>query len=290
RFYICPKGTPEDSVSFSLALERKEYTSSPLPDGFKVDVKFNVYLYNHFENNFIKISGNQGSAVHFEGKKTRTWAYPSLPQAHLTNPANGYLLGDECMFGIEVLLCDKEECLRDCLLTLNGEATGRFTYKMKHFSKKILELQKKTLGISPSFKVGKYKCSIMYSLYNRDGELGDGPVLKLVSRPWNNRKDTESDMFFSLQISFRPFQLEDIKEKWCKRLKTKVLLRVKDQSLREEHVQVEGCHWLGRQTLCWPRFMELAAITNPDKGFLVNDTLIIEAQVSVLSSLTRFMY
>ncbi|PIA48254.1 hypothetical protein AQUCO_01400677v1 [Aquilegia coerulea] len=282
RFYICTKGTPTDTLSFSLTLEGTEF-HDPFPNGYKIDAKFNVYLFNHLKNNFVKISGNQGSAVSFERQNPRTWAHPSLPHAYLTDPANGYMFRDTCMFGIEVLRCSNT-CLHDSLLTLNGEATGSYTFQLEPFSEKILERQIIRIGMAPRFEVGNYNCRIMYSLESRNGTLGDGPF-KEVNLPLAEKNSTPQ--FLSLHIMFRPSQLEDVEDKWSKRLEAKVLMRVKDQSPREEHVQREGCQWLGHHSLGWPRFMKLSDITNPDKGYLVNDSLIIEAEVSVLSLVTR---
>ncbi|KAF5205363.1 hypothetical protein FRX31_005050 [Thalictrum thalictroides] len=68
RFYIYPEGPPKARVCFALEFDGR-LDRSPLPCWFKVDAKFNVYIYNHFKNNFIKISGNQGSAVRVVARK-----------------------------------------------------------------------------------------------------------------------------------------------------------------------------------------------------------------------------
>ncbi|KAF5203552.1 Traf-like family protein [Thalictrum thalictroides] len=286
RLYIYPEGPPKERVCFALEFDGRS-DHSPLPCGFKVDAKFNVYIFNHLNNNFVNISGNQGSAVRFVARKSFTWSHPGLPMALLTNPAIGYLFCDQCTFGIEVLLCD-DVCRRDVLSRMNGEVTGSFTFELKPFSQKFLELQNlpnRDAGVSPHFVFGDYKCLIMYSLYDRNGKLGDGPLMQSTS-PDFNKNSAETDWFLSLRINLMPLQF-DYDEYKCKKLEAKVLLRVKDQSLSGDHVQVEDHRWFGARSLCWPRFMEVATITNPNKGFLVNDTLIIEAEVSIQSSLDR---
>ncbi|PIA45755.1 hypothetical protein AQUCO_01600181v1 [Aquilegia coerulea] len=80
---------------------------------------------------------------------------------------------------------------------------------------------------------------------------------------------------------------DEIDHKWAKQVYMKLLLRVRDQSIRKEHPQQEACHCLISEMFGSPKFMELGVLTDPNKGFMVNDTLIIEAEVSVLTSLKR---
>ncbi|PIA45735.1 hypothetical protein AQUCO_01600170v1 [Aquilegia coerulea] len=286
KFLVFPKGPPQDHMTFGLVLDgTRDY--SILPVGSKVDAKFNVYLYNHIKGNFIKVAENQGSSIRFEGQKLKTRASPSLSLGYLSNPSHGYLLCDECIFGVEVLVCDDTyQC--DCLSTIKGAVPVTFTWKMNHFKAKFLKLQKERVGKTPTFKVGDYDGVIMYFAPEyRSGTLEDCPV-RLITNPGSSPKsisETE-DRFFSLYIFFSPKCLEE-SDQCSKHINVKVVLRIKDQSTREEHIQREATRWIGKEMLGWPKFIELSLLTDPNKGYLVDDKIIIEAEVVVLASIKR---
>ncbi|PIA45761.1 hypothetical protein AQUCO_01600187v1 [Aquilegia coerulea] len=104
----------------------------------------------------LNFAGNTRSSVRFEAQMRSTWASPPLMLAILTNQSNGYLVGDECMFGVEVLVCDNT-CQRDCISIMKGGVAGKFCWKIRHVKEKFLGLQKKAGGSSPLFKVGNFK-------------------------------------------------------------------------------------------------------------------------------------
>ncbi|PIA45762.1 hypothetical protein AQUCO_01600186v1 [Aquilegia coerulea] len=241
KFLLYLNGPPTNCLSFGLIIVGDRFGSA-LPVGWKVDAKFNIYLFNHVNRSFIKIAENRGWAIRFQFQKLLTLASASLLLSVLTNISNGFLHNDECIFGVKVLVCDDITCARNYLSTLNG-VTGTYTWKIKRFPKTFLKLQKDGALFSPRFKVGKYKCSIMCTTVTRSNPaLGDG-LVKTNRMPscGNNIPDITmtENRFFSIFIRFQCSCLEDV-EKWSETVNTMARIRVIDQSKTEEHIVREG--------------------------------------------------
>lgn len=89
---------------------------------------------------------------HFHAMKTE-WGFAKfLPLCDFENAANGYLIGDSCIFGAEVFVLKhtgQGECVS--ILALRDQFTNIYTWKIHHFS----TLNEKSYS-SDKFTVGDY--------------------------------------------------------------------------------------------------------------------------------------
>ncbi|GFP95327.1 ubiquitin carboxyl-terminal hydrolase 12 [Phtheirospermum japonicum] len=116
RLIIHPKGHgPEkdgEYISVYLAIS----DTNSLPENWEVNAVFSIFILN-------QISGN----YHYTpGKTTRRyfsmmtdWGFPKFISKKLfTNPSNGYLMDDNCVFGAEVFV-NKNKVVTECLSLKN---------------------------------------------------------------------------------------------------------------------------------------------------------------------------
>ncbi|KAI9162225.1 hypothetical protein LWI28_025116 [Acer negundo] len=167
-----------------------------------------------------------------------------------SDPVNGYLLDDNCVFGVEVFVV-KNTFKEGCLSMIHDPAKCDHTWKVTNFSTLVNDKY-----VSESF--GCYRWYIL--LYPNGNSDGKGNSISL---------------FLGLSLlSIAPGT----------KLLAKVIMRVKNQ-MNGKHIEYKDCNLYGPRDssgLGRTRFISLAKLKDPEQGFLVDDTLIIEAEVTLL--------
>ncbi|KAK0596507.1 hypothetical protein LWI29_016366 [Acer saccharum] len=165
------------------------------------------------------------------------------------NPVNGYLIDDACTFGVEVFVV-KNTLNERCLSMINDPTTYFYSWKVTKFS---------TLGKEryESDSFGYYNWNIVLYPEGNGGGKGNSISIYLDVSPSSIPDDTK--------------------------LVVKFTMRVKDQK-NGRHVEFEDNHFNASNNgdWGWSRFLSLAELKDPKNGFVVNDTLIIEAEVTLL--------
>ncbi|XP_057990309.1 uncharacterized protein LOC110632000 [Hevea brasiliensis] len=168
--------------------------------------------------------------------------------------SNGYVDDDCCVFGTEIHVI-KCEGKGERFSIVEEPDDGTFTWMIEKFS----TLQK-TRNRSEEFSLANHKWRLL--LYPKGDSMARGKSVSLFLELLNN--------------SAHPHQ----------RVYTEYKLTVKDQ-VRESHHEIKGSDWFNSKSGddCWgcSEFMPLNDIYNASKGFLVDDTLIVEAQISLLA-------
>ncbi|KAM3685444.1 hypothetical protein ACJW31_11G117900 [Castanea mollissima] len=69
----------------------------------------------------------------------------------------------------------------------------------------------------------------------------------------------------------------------------KFKLRIRDQ-INKNHVENTAKHWFSKSLKAWgfSKFLLLENLNDASKGFLVNDTLIVEAEIMAVSNIKLF--
>ncbi|KAK1577253.1 hypothetical protein Q3G72_020182 [Acer saccharum] len=169
-----------------------------------------------------------------------------------SNPTNGYLFDDTCVLGVEVFVV-KNTLKKQRLSMIHKPVTYFHSWKVNKFS----TLPKESYM---SEKFGCYKWTIMLYPVGYGGGKGN------------------SISIFLFQSSIP----SDTK------LVVKFIKRVKDQK-NGNHFEFEDNYLFvpNDNIWGWERFLSFADLEDPKQGFLVDDTLIIEAEVTLLGLLAE---
>ncbi|KAK4837033.1 hypothetical protein QYF36_002262 [Acer negundo] len=166
------------------------------------------------------------------------------------DPVNGYLLDDNCVFGVEVFVV-KNTFKEGCLSMIHEPAKYDHTWKVNNFSTLVNESY-----VSESF--GCHKWNILF--FPNGCSKGKGNSISLY-----------------LGLSLSSIALDT-------KLLAKVIMCVKNQ-MNGKHIEYRACNLYGPRDSCGlgrMRFLSLAKLKDPEQGFLVDDTLIIEAEITLL--------
>ncbi|KAK2654569.1 hypothetical protein Ddye_014425 [Dipteronia dyeriana] len=223
--------------------------TSSLPAGWEVNVISKKFIFNHSQNKYFSNKDLYENRYHAMNTSCGIAKFMDLNT--FSNPVNGYLTDNACVFGVEVFVVGNT--LKEEHLSLMIEpATYFHTWKVTNFS----TLVEKTY-VSESF--GCYKWNIM--LYPNGTVEGKGNSISLF-----------------LDVSRSSIPLNS-------KLFVKFILRVKQQKVNGKHIEYEEIYMyssLDSSAFGFREFISLAKLKDPKRGYLVDDTLIIEAEVTLL--------
>ncbi|KAH7522736.1 hypothetical protein FEM48_Zijuj07G0170100 [Ziziphus jujuba var. spinosa] len=243
RLSFYPNGKNNGNDYISLYLEIAE--TDIYPSGWEVNVNFKLFVYDQIRDKYLTI---QGVKRFHEMKKE--WGFAQfLALETFTNSSNGYLVDDCCVFGTEVFVINYSgNCETISMVKMPLNFT--FTWEIKNFSK-LNELR----YYSQVFNV-------------------EGVDWSLVIYP-NGTNKNAMDESFSLYMSLADWKSHPTK----KPVYAEYRLRALDQ--------VNGNKWFKYQAIDnsygYSKFMRLKDLYEASKGFIVNDTLIVEVDLLIIS-------
>ncbi|EYU25596.1 hypothetical protein MIMGU_mgv1a020961mg, partial [Erythranthe guttata] len=121
--YKC-NGKDSDYISVNLAMT----DTSSLPTNWEVNVVFNIFLFNHISGHYL-YSPDVSKTMKFE------WGLSKLISKEiLSDPSNGYLVNDTCVFGAEVFVIERHAAV-ECLSLDNVDTRYKHDLKISDFSK-----------------------------------------------------------------------------------------------------------------------------------------------------------
>ncbi|KAJ0033934.1 hypothetical protein Pint_25972 [Pistacia integerrima] len=225
--------------------------TSSLQIGWEVNMIFNFFLFNQLKEKYFSLQ--DGSVKQLQEMKTKWGIKNFIDLNTFSDPLNGYLINDSCVFGAEVFVVGKT-FKGDHLSLIKNYDTLYHTWKNEKFSTLLEEYYE-----SESF--GFYKWNV--SLYPN----GDGPG-----------KGNSISLFLNLPGSSVP---QDMK------LLVMFTMSVKDQLYGKHVKRTSQSVYKPSDKVGFHRFMALEQLKNPKKGFLVDDTLIIEVEVKLVGVVTK---
>ncbi|KAH7522735.1 hypothetical protein FEM48_Zijuj07G0170000 [Ziziphus jujuba var. spinosa] len=242
------KNNGKDYISLYLVIAETE----TYPFGWEVNVNFKLFVYDQIRDKYLTI---QGVKRFHEMKKE--WGFEQLLALEtFTNSSNGYLVNDCCVFGAEVFVINYSgnwETISMVKTPLNSTVT----WEIKDFSK-INELR----YFSPVFNVG-------------------GVDWRLLVYP-NGPNKKAKDKSFSLYITLADWKSNPTK----KPVYAEYMLRALDQ-VNGRHVEKKGYRWFKYNApnygSGYSKFMELKDLYEASKGLIVNNTLIVEVDLLIIS-------
>ncbi|XP_056174168.1 uncharacterized protein LOC115687212 isoform X2 [Syzygium oleosum] len=247
---LYPNGNKKDNGSGYISLYLSIEERDKLADGLKVHINYKLFVYNKSRKEYLTIQDAEGAVSSFHRSKTQRGFPRFLSLKKLKK--DGYLEGDSCTFGAEVFVIQPAQ-LREESFTLTKYPTQRtHTWNIQGWS---------TLGTrrhSNEFTI-------------------EGRQWKLLVDPKGNTDSKEKSMSVYLEVQRLTGKMKVYAE---------FSLRVLDQ-LKNKHKDHEFKCWLSASH---PRggdanFMPLRDLLKKSgKGFVSNDTLIVEVQFSIISA------
>nr|XP_004494356.1 uncharacterized protein LOC101507267 isoform X1 [Cicer arietinum] len=242
------KGDGQGHVS--IYLELMDPTS--LPIDWEVNAIINFSAYNFMEDEYV--TTQDASVRRFHVLKTE-WGIPKFINLDtFKDPSNGYLVGDTCVFGVEVFVVETKN-KGDCLSIIHGPKISH-SWKFSKFSFANLDRYE-----SESFVGGDYKWKLI--LYPNGVVEGKGNSISL---------------FLALDVSTLTPNTKIVVD--C-------TLRAKDQN-SAKHAQHNFSRKFSNSNSVWGsrHLVALAKLNNQNSGFLVDDACIFEVEFVVIGLIT----
>ncbi|XP_056163043.1 ubiquitin C-terminal hydrolase 12-like [Syzygium oleosum] len=116
RLILYPKGDKSrnggDHLSIYLAISK----STPLKVGSEINATVRFFVLDRIRDQYLT---KQGRATRFHVMQSQ-WGIPRfMPLATFTDPSNGYLIDDTCVFGVEIVVI-KNSGLGECFTPIEG--------------------------------------------------------------------------------------------------------------------------------------------------------------------------
>ncbi|KAL3641565.1 hypothetical protein CASFOL_012380 [Castilleja foliolosa] len=259
RLVIYPNGhgTERDDDQGYVSVYLAMTNTNELPSNWEVNATFSICLFNHVSGNYVY---SLGRAQRFHALK-QEWGFKKfISKKDLTDPLNGYIVDDTCVFGAEVFV-HKSKAVTECLSvkSVDKELPYKHEFKISNLS----TLKEK--WTSEEFAAGGHKWMIEAYPNGYEEETGRSLSIYLRHVVSNNRPKSEI---------VRP----------C------FTARVKDQSNDLKHHQYTFSErWFSASKSAawgWAPFIKLSSLNDPKKGFIVKDCCVIEIELSVLAAIS----
>ncbi|XWS77292.1 hypothetical protein CRYUN_Cryun01aG0248800 [Craigia yunnanensis] len=220
-----------------------------------------LYLIRKKAINYLTVQGfRNGGIKRFHKMKTECGFAKLIPLKTLKDRRNyGFLSIDSCVFGAEVFVI-KQRGYYECLSMVKEPDRVTFTWELDIFS-----TVDETTHFSKAFTVGGRKWKIKVYPQDKGKAKGDWFSVFLVL--------SDSDTLPPKGKVYAEYKL-----------------RVLDQR-RDRHVEKTGKHWFTASDNSWGNrdMIRLGDLHEKSKGFIMNDTLIVDAQIVVIS-VTKFLH
>ncbi|CAI9776381.1 unnamed protein product [Fraxinus pennsylvanica] len=241
KLIIYPEGRrAEDGanhVSAYLVVENKSKQDA----GWELNAFVSIFLFNRKLDTYVFKKGQR--RFHLLNPE---WGFSKfIMKETLTNPSNGYLVDDSCVFGAEVFVV-KNEGIRECMSIL--KVTNSFKHELK--ISKFSELEKE--WNSQEFNVGDHKWKVCVYPKGNGAQKGSHVSIFLHKVGFSSGEKVKAD---------------------CS-------ICIKNQSGIGNHkYQFNRLFSASSSSWGWSSFIPIADMKQP--GFLVGDLCIIEVEISI---------
>ncbi|XP_058189027.1 protein RESTRICTED TEV MOVEMENT 3-like isoform X1 [Rhododendron vialii] len=257
KLSLYPRGDKErngeEHISLYLAIADRDN----LPLGWEVNVNFKLFVFDQIQDKYITVQDANGKVRRFHKMKTE-WGFAQfLPLSSFSDSANGYLINDTCVFGVEIFVVSYNG-RGECLNLLKGLDTT-YTWNIEIFSSLQNEYH-----YSDVFTIGKRKWKLQ--LFPKGVSIGKGKSMSL----------------FILLDDLKTFPSGQ-------QINATYKLRIKNQH-NDQHVEITGTNCFSSTSCGWgcSSLLSLTDLLDASKGFLVKNSLMIEAEVCAMSTVKNF--
>ncbi|XP_027333122.1 TNF receptor-associated factor homolog 1a [Abrus precatorius] len=240
----------KDHISLYLALDE----ASSLHHGWEVYVNFRLFLHDQNNDNYLVVQDAARKERRFHKMKVE-WGFDQfIPLKDFNLISKGYLVGDTCAIGAEVFVCNERSTGKgECLVMMKDAITYKHQGEFDNFSKLDSEYYE-----SKAFNAGNYKWKIKLYPNGKGAEVGSYISLYLVLA--------------------NPSALSP-----SSKIYAQIILRILDQKQAKHHFG-KANYWFSASNHenGASRFMSISNFTNQYSGYLVKDSCLAEAEVTIL--------
>nr|XP_023905549.1 uncharacterized protein LOC112017315 [Quercus suber] len=256
RLSIYPKGNEEMNGSGHISIYLAIVDTEKYTLGWEIYVSFKLFLFDQIQDKFLTIQDVDGVIRRFHDIKTEWGFHKFLSLKCFDDLSQGYLVNDCCVFGAELFVHERN-AKREVLTMIKEPLNRTMAWKIENFS----SLDKVTY-CSRIFQVGDVKWKLLFypkGIYN--GEMKEISLF-LLCCDCGDCVPPEHKFFAKFKI------------------------RIKDQINNENHVEKTEKHWFTACSNEWgfSHFMPRKDLLDASKGLLMNDALIIEGEIIVMSN------
>ncbi|XP_022770064.1 uncharacterized protein LOC111313664 [Durio zibethinus] len=270
RMVLYPSGNTKSNGQHYISLYLANEETKVLPQRWEVNAELKLFVFDQKEDNYLTV---QGVCIYILINACAARFVHNL-NCHNVSPLHhihdhelhlnfdmrnyGFLCDDSCVFGPEVFVI-KPKGNYECLSMVKEPAHSTLTLKLEKFS-----TIDETAHFSKAFTVGGRKWKIKVYPKGFGKEKGDWFSVYLVL--------SDSDALPPKGKVYAEYKL-----------------RVLDQR-RDQHVEKSVKHWYTALEISrgYHNMIRLGDLHEKSKGFVMNDTLIVEAQIVVIS-VTMFL-
>ncbi|XP_047309379.1 uncharacterized protein LOC124912775 [Impatiens glandulifera] len=244
RLHIYPNGNKKKGGDGHISIYIQLVDTSSLPNGWTVTAVINLFVFDQFRAKYYTVPDY--SVVRFSALNLE-WGITRFVELEVFNDfSNGYLVGDNCVFGADVFQI-KQPINKVNVLSLSSEGanhpslTCTHIWKIKYFSSLFLDFYE-----SDKFTCGDFKWWI--KLYPKGSGRGAGNSISafLYLDKLNLPSDTKVFVNFTIGI-------QNVVKSY--------IIKSKGDS-----------HYFSELRIILHKFMSLAKLRDPTMGVLVDDT------------------
>ncbi|WCJ18794.1 TRAF-like family protein [Euphorbia peplus] len=251
KLVLYPNGNEKKNgkghISLYLASTDENVTSSPT----HVHVLFSFFVYDHIRDNYLIIQ--DGEIKRYHVLRTENGFDQLVPLSEFNDPSNGYVIDDRCVFGAEVyIIKSTSKPKAEEFSLVKNPPNGTFTWKIDEFST-IMEHK-----FSPEFSVAGRTWKLL--LVNSKECLEEHCKVSLCLCHTANNSARQSDHYAEYNFL------------------------VKDQLNGIYREPNKASKWFGNHTStgCSNPIL-LNDLHNSSKGFILNDSVIFEAKITLIA-------
>ncbi|KAL9162501.1 hypothetical protein ABFS82_07G094000 [Erythranthe guttata] len=209
----------------------------------EVNAVFSIFLFNHISGKYLS---SLGRTRRFLGTKSK-WGFSKfISKESLTDPSNGYVVADKsCVFGAEVFVA-KKEAITQCVSSRNVDIPYKRDWIIPNYSK-IKQFWESEVFCAGG---GKWQISL----------CPKGIIIKSTH----------------VRIFLRYLGYGSVEACFTVRMKDQVFDNVYEKSYKDclfsANNRIWGCY----------KFMEIETMNDPKRGFIVNDSCLLQLEISSL--------
>ncbi|GMI78952.1 hypothetical protein like AT3G17380 [Hibiscus trionum] len=252
RLVLYPTGNKKSNGSDYISLYLEIEKTANLSLDWEANVDFKLFVFDQIRDQYLVIQDMEVPVRRFYEMKTE-WGFSQfLSQKTFNDAANGYLVDDCCTFGAEVFEIQRTLKLEKSVL--KKPSGGTITWKMDNFSKLDQNSYK-----SPVVSIDDIKWN-----------------LKVYPKGDTRCKDTHLSVFLVLA---EPHTLPPKLQVYVK-----YKLRLRNQ-INSNHLEGTGEDRFSSSTTSrgYPKFVSLKDVYESSKGYMVKDSLTVEAEFILIS-------
>ncbi|KAK6118632.1 hypothetical protein DH2020_047624 [Rehmannia glutinosa] len=248
RLIIYPDGHKSGKEGNHVSVYLAMAGTSSLPVGWEVNAIFSIFLFNKILDNYLCTWS--GKVRRFHAMQSEWGFSKMISKNSLKDESNGFLVDDNCVFGAEVFVIERQQVV-ECVSVLKVTNPYKRDWMIENFSK--LE----DVWTSEEFTAGD--CQWKIELYPDGDKREKGRSVSIFLHCVDSKRFAPNEKVradFSIQIK---------------------------NSLHSTDDSGSVSHWFTSLEISWgfPAFLTTANMRDPGKGFIVDDCCFLEIEISV---------